>query len=337
MLVHEYARKQKDGNRLNRRKWIDIAFKRSSVLSLDNPEYQKWVKRFTLDILDQDLGRGDLTTNALFETKGRITRAVIQTKEPGVLAGLEEITWFYNQLNLTIERSKKDGDSIQSGEILCEVIGAENLLLETERTGLKVLQRMSGIATTTSHCINAVRKVGSAAEVVATRKTHWPLLDKKAVVLGGGATHRLGLWDAILIKDNHLKELKQLGFKTDYIEEALLRAWRHRLDAVFIEIEVETPQEAITAADVFKTLQEPIQTSNTLPCVIMLDNMLPSAICDIRKKLQSRNLDSHVLLEASGGISQENIDRYARAGVDIISLGSLTHSPKALDINQTVL
>lgn len=323
-------------NPLNRKKWINVAFKRLSVLSLDNPEYIKWVRRFTLDILEQDLGRGDLTTNALFETKGRITTGIIQTKKPGVLAGLEEVTWFYNQLNLTVESLKKDGDSIQAGEIICKVIGAENLLLETERTGLKVLQRMSGIATTTRHCINAIRKAGSAAEVVATRKTHWPLLDKKAVVLGGGGTHRLGLWDAILIKDNHLQELKQLGYQMDYIEEALLRAWRQRSDTVFIEIEVENPQEAITAAETFRTLQESTQTLNTLPCVIMLDNMLPTVICDVRKRLQTRGLYNHVLLEASGGINSENIDRYARAGVDIISLGSLTHSPKALDINQTI-
>jgi nicotinate-nucleotide pyrophosphorylase (carboxylating) len=322
---------------LNRKKSIEIAFKRVSELSLDNPEYKTWVKRFTIDIFNQDVGTGDLTTQALFKTRRRPTTAVIQTKESGVVAGLEEASWFYDQLTLTVQPWKKDGDRVQPGDILCEVIGPENTLLEAERTGLKVLQRMSGIATITRHCINAVRKAGSIAEVVATRKTHWPLLDKKAVVLGGGGTHRLGLWDAILIKDNHLEELKQLGYKTNYIEEALQRAWGHRFDAVFIEIEVGTPQEAITAAKTFKILQKSPHVSNTLPCVIMFDNMLPNIIRDVHKKLQMQNLYDHVLLEASGGIRQENIDTYANAGVDIISLGSLTHSPKALDINQTIL
>lgn len=322
---------------MNRKKIIETAFKRLSVLSLANPEYIKWVKRFTLDILDQDRGEGDLTSNALFGLQGRPTTAIIQTKEPGIVAGLEEVSWFYNQLNLKIDPQKKDGESIQSGDILCEVAGPENLLLETERTGLKVLQRMSGIATATQQCINALRKAGGIAEVVATRKTHWPLLDKKAVVLGGGGTHRLGLWDAILIKDNHLKEIKQLGYKTNYVEEALRRAWRRRLDAIFIEIEVETFQEAITAAETFRALQVSLQTPKDLPCVIMLDNMLPSNILKIWEELQNRNLSSYVFLEASGGIGLENIDRYAKVGVDIISLGSLTHSPKALDINQTVL
>lgn len=322
---------------MNRKKIIETAFKRLSTLSLANPEYKKWVRRFTLDILDHDRGIGDLTSNALFGSKGRPTTAIIQTKEPGIVAGLEEITWFYNQLNLKVDPRKKDGDSIQSGDVLCEVTGAENLLLETERTGLKVLQRMSGIATATWQCISTLRKAGSTAEVVATRKTHWPLLDKKAVVLGGGGTHRLGLWDAILIKDNHLNELKQIGYKTNYVEEALRRAWRLRLNATFIEIEVETRHEAITAAETFRTFQVSSQTSNGFPCVIMLDNMLPRSIHEIWKELQKRNLYNFILLEASGGIRLENIDKYAKVGVDIISLGSLTHSPKALDINQTVL
>ena len=322
---------------MNRKKIIEAAFKRFSVLSLANPQYKKWVKRFTLDILDQDRGDGDLTSDALFGIKGRPTTAIIQAKETGIVAGLEEVSWFYNQLNLKVNLQKKDGESIQSGNVLCDVTGPENLLLETERTGLKVLQRMSGIATATQHCINALRKAGGTAEVVATRKTHWPLLDKKAVVLGGGGTHRLGLWDAILIKDNHLKEIKQMGYRTNYVEEALHRAWQHRFDAIFIEIEVETHQEAITAAETFKALQGSSQISNGLPCVIMLDNMLPRKIRKIWKELQNHNLYSYVLLEASGGIRLENIDRYAKVGVDIISLGSLTHSPKALDINQTIL
>jgi nicotinate-nucleotide pyrophosphorylase (carboxylating) len=322
---------------MNRKTLIETAFKRLSVLSLANPEYKKWVKRFTLDILDQDRGDKDLTSNALFGVKGKPTTAIIQTKEPGIIAGLEEVIWFYNQLNLKVNPQKKDGESIQPGDILCDITGPENLLLETERTGLKVLQRMSGIATATQQCINTLRKAGGTAEVVATRKTHWPLLDKKAVVLGGGGTHRLGLWDAILIKDNHLKEIKRMGYKTRYVQEALRRAWRHRLDAIFIEIEVETPQEAITAAETFRTLQVSSGTAKDVPCVIMLDNMLPRNICKIYEELRNRKLYDFVLLEASGGIMLENIDRYAKVGVDIISLGSLTHSPKALDINQTVL
>jgi nicotinate-nucleotide pyrophosphorylase (carboxylating) len=322
---------------MNRKKLVEIAFKRFSALSLANPEYKKWVKRFTFDILDQDRGDGDLTSKALFGVKVKSSTALIQTKEPGIVAGLEEITWFYNQLNLKVDPQKTDGESIQSGDILCEVTGPEKLLLETERTGLKVLQRMSGIATATRQCITALRKAGGTAEIVATRKTHWPLLDKKAVVLGGGGTHRLGLWDAILIKDNHLKELKQIGYETNYVEEALRRAWQQRLNATFIEIEVETPQEAIIAAETFKIFQVSSQTSSEIPCVVMLDNMLPEEISEIWKELQKRNLHNLVLLEASGGITIENISSYAKVGVDIISLGSLTHSPKALDINQTVL
>ena len=128
-----------------------------------------------------------------------------------------------------------------------------------------------------------------------------------------------------------------MGYKTQYVEEALRRAWRHRFDAIFIEIEVETCQEAITAAETFRTLQVSSRTAKELPCVIMFDNMLPRNICKIWKEFQNRNLYNFVLLEASGGIRLENINKYAKVGVDIISLGSLTHSPKALDINQTVL
>lgn len=216
-----------------------------------------------------------------------------------------------------------------------ELEGLVGDLLKTERSGLKPLQRMSGIATMTQKLTNKIREQGYDTMVAATRKTDWQLLDKKAVCLGGGLTHRLSLHESILIKDNHLEELKRQGFTKNYIEEALDRAWKYKDEAVFIEIEVTTKQEAIRAAKKFRELQRNLK--NQRPCVIMFDNMASDEIKDTIEELKKRGLYNYVLFEASGGIKEDNILEYAKTGCDVVSLGALTHSSKALDISQEII
>ena len=320
---------------MNRKDLLNRGFKRGDRLVLSNPTYLTWVKRFTEDVLEQDLGEmGDITTTSIFGDKTDSARAVVRAKEDGVMAGIAEVTWFYEQHEIAVTSHKRDGDPVHAGDLVLELRASEKRLLETERTGLKVLQRMSGIATMTRRLLDQVKAAGADALVVATRKTHWPLLDKKAVWVGGGGTHRLGLWEAILIKDNHLEGLKREGYQKDYIEAALTRAWQHRDRAVFIEVEVEDEADALTAAKTFHDLQEP---GEVRPCVIMLDNMPPPQIKGVITALKERGLYDSVLLEASGGIAPDNLIEYAKTGVDILSLGSLTHSPKALDLNQTLI
>ena len=144
--------------------------------------------------------------------------------------------------------------------------------------------------------------------------------------MGGGLTHRFGLWDAILIKDNHLETLKSKGTK-DYIETAITKASAFEDEVGFIEIEVTSHEEATQAAKKFKTLHLKV------PCVVMLDNMTPKAIVSTIETLRDNDLYNSILLEASGKISPENIQEYAKTGIDIVSLGYLTHSAKALDMS----
>jgi nicotinate-nucleotide pyrophosphorylase (carboxylating) len=320
---------------MNRRELLTRGFTRLRGLELTNPEYLKWVKRFTMDVLEQDLGkRGDITTQLLFDDQTYPAKAVVRVKEDGVLAGIEEVTWFLQQKGIEVTPHIKDGERVHTGDSVLELRGSERDLLETERACLKVLQRMSGIASTTRRMVDKIVDAGLDTMVVATRKTHWPLLDKKAVYLGRGGTHRLGLWEAILIKDNHLEELKREGYTETYIEEALTRVWDQRSTVAFIEIEVETEEDACTAAEAFKRRQ---QQGEGIPCIVMLDNMSPKQIKRVIDELKTRDVYDQVLLEASGGINQTSILDYAKTGVDAVSLGALTHSPHALDMNQTLL
>jgi nicotinate-nucleotide pyrophosphorylase (carboxylating) len=320
---------------MTRKDLLTRGFKRGDGLVLSNPTYLTWVKRFTEDVLAQDLGaRGDITTTALFGERTAPARAVVRAKDDGVVAGLAEATWFYKHHGITVILHKRDGDPVCVGDCILELKASEKRLLETERTGLKVLQRMSGIASMTHRLITLLKAAGADTLVTATRKTHWPLLDKKAVCVGGGGTHRLGLWESILIKDNHLEGLQREGHHDDYVQEALTRAWPHRDLTAFIEIEVEDEANALTAAQTFNALQGP---TDVRPCVIMLDNMLPPQIRGVITALKARGLYDRVLLEASGGITPGNLIDYARTGVDILSVGALTHSPQALDLNQTLI
>jgi nicotinate-nucleotide pyrophosphorylase (carboxylating) len=183
---------------------------------------------------------------------------------------------------------------------------------------------MSGIATETRCLVDSLK--GYNTRVAATRKTLWKYLDKKAVFLGGGLTHRLGLWDSILIKDNHLESLKRDGTKNP-VEKAITLASRFADKVGFIEIETTNQNEAIKAARKFKQLKL------KKPCVIMLDNVQLDEIGQIIETLKNEILYDYVLLEASGNITSDNIKQYAETGVDVISLGYLTHSAKIFDMS----
>ena len=186
------------------------------------------------------------------------------------------------------------------------------------------MQRMSGIATETRHLVDLLRD--HKTRIAATRKTNWRYLDKKAVFLGGGLTHRFGLWDSILIKDNHLEALKCDGIKNP-VEKAITLVSQFVDKVGFIEIETTGQDDAIRAARKFKQLKL------KKPCITMLDNVTPNEIEQIIKKLKSKNLYDYVLLEASGNITPENIIEYAKTGVDVLSMGYLTHSAKIFDIS----
>ena len=202
---------------------LERAFQRGSELTLKNPVYREWIERFIVDEIQADVGiKGDITSRAVLPKKSSM-KAIIMTRQSGILAGLEEACFLFRKNGLKPIPKKKDGQRIRKGEIVLEIYGDTRELLRVERSAVDLLQRMSGIATLTAKLRTHIR---NRVPIAPTRKTQWRYLDKKAVFLGGGMTHRLALWESILIKDNHLAALKKQGV-TDPIALSLQRAWKN--------------------------------------------------------------------------------------------------------------
>ena len=308
---------------LDRQKLVEMAYQKGKELTLNNQLYVNWLDEFFTKEYRDDVLTGDITSNSIL-TKNKQTTAFLKAKTSGVIAGLEEVTWFLRKHGLEVKTHVTDGQIILKGDTVLELQGGQKEILTTERICLNVLQRMSGIATETKRLVDLIKD--SPTQIAATRKTLLRYLDKKAVYLGGGLTHRFGLWDSILIKDNHLETLKREGI-VDYVESAITKASLFVDSVDFIEIEVTSHEEALLAARKFKALQL------KKPCVVMLDNMTPSAITETLAALRRNKVYDNLILEASGDITPENIHEYAKTDVDVVSLGYLTHSAKVLDLS----
>jgi nicotinate-nucleotide pyrophosphorylase (carboxylating) len=308
---------------LDRQKLVELAYQKGKELTLSNKNYLCWLEAFFENEIRDDVGAGDITSEAvLAENKPR--KAFLKVKQSGVFAGIEEVSWFLRKHRLEVKFCVKDGEEVLSGETVLEIQGGQKDILAAERIALNVLQRMSGVATETKRLVDLLKDYET--RIAATRKAPLRYLDKKAVFLGGGLTHRFGLWDSILIKDNHLEALKNEGTK-DYIETAIARASEFVDKVGFIEIETTSHEEAVRAARTFKAL------GLKIPCVVMLDNMTPKKIEGTIETLRQEDLYDSVLLEASGEITPQNIQEYAKTGIDVVSLGYLTHSAKVLDLS----
>lgn len=270
-----------------------------------NWDVQELIKR----ALQEDIGHQDITTENLVDA-GHQSRGTFLAKSPGILAGMTVAEAVFRTLESDIhfEALKKDGDEIDRGDILAVVEGRTRSLLMGERVALNFMQRLSGIATRTHRMVDMIRY--EKAEIVDTRKTtpglRW--LEKYAVSVGGARNHRFGLYDGAMIKDNHIKAAG--GIKPAV---AVLRS---RIPhTIRIEVEVETLEQ----------LQEALEARAD---IIMLDNMA------IETMYQAAALaEGKALLEASGGITEDNLLEVARTGVDFISIGALTHSAGSLDIS----
>jgi nicotinate-nucleotide pyrophosphorylase (carboxylating) len=259
-----------------------------------------------------------LTTYSLISNNKNITACII-AKENGIVAGLEEFAFLNKDLKL--EFFKNDGSKIKNGDIIAKIGGSAKKILSRERTNLNLLQRMSGIATLTCE-LN--EKLNNNIKIAATRKTLWGLLDKKAVGLGGGLTHRLNLSDGIVIKDNHLKIL-------NYGIEKALNILKNKPKC--IEIEVESKKQALNAANIIKKTHNK-NRKNLF--AIMLDKIPPKETKLIIKNLKKRGLYDYVLLEASGNIKEDNLLQYKDCGADVISMGLITNSAKALNMSTEI-
>ncbi len=269
-------------------------------------------------LLEEDIGQGDVTSDAVVPSECTAQAEVI-TKGEGIAAGIEEVAVFAEAFGLQVEIEVSDGEKIEKGQILITLSGDARTILTIERTLLNLLSRMCGIATATRNLTEKIRKAHLKTRIAATRKSVPGLLyfDKKAVIVGGGDTHRLNLDDMVLIKDNHIVVAGSL-------ENAVKSAKKNASFSKKIEVEVASPEDALKAAEYGAD-------------IIMLDNFSPEEIKDAVEMLKKSEFAGKVLLEASGGITSENLLSYAAAGVDIISLGELTHSVKALDISLEII
>src|SRR6202034_457103 len=306
---------------------IEQALFRGGTLTIDNPQYRDVVVTLTEVLLRADLAPCDLTVKSL-GLKDKRASASILTRDPGVTAGLAELALMLEAHGLDVTFDKNYGDVVQPGDVLLRAVGHETKLLALERIGLNLVQRMSGIATAIRRLQECAWRRSPATRIVGTRKTPWGLLDKRALHLGNGGAHRLGLGDAIVIKNNHLALLA--ACEEEDARRAIAKAWQFRRDFAFIEVEVRGIGAARKAAEEFRRLQE--EASEEYPCLLMLDNMTPDQILTILDMLRREGLWDQTLVEASGRISESNLEAYAACGVDAISVGALTHSARSLDI-----
>jgi nicotinate-nucleotide pyrophosphorylase (carboxylating) len=317
---------------LSRSVRTERALFRGAALTMANPLYRESVDGFLAMMLAGDGVATDLTVAALDLRKHTAAKAEILAREPGVAAGLEEFAFLFRTAGVAVTPLVKDGDSFESGAVLAKLSGDQARLLSSERIGLNLLQRMCGIATAARSLQALAAGRNPETRVVGTRKTPWGLLDKRALHCGGVGTHRMSLSDAILIKNNHLKLIADR--EEEAAPAAILRAWRDRKDSAFIEVEVRSASAAVTAAETFGSLRE--QDDESYPCLVLLDNMAPPEIARVIETLRQERLWDHVLIEASGGVREANIEEYAASGADAISAGRLTHSARALDLCQRI-
>ncbi|MBO8159744.1 carboxylating nicotinate-nucleotide diphosphorylase [Thermosyntropha sp.] len=268
-----------------------------------------WLEDLIKRALEEDIGHGDITTESLISDEHQSCGEFI-AKTDGILAGIEvcRAVFSYLDKNIVFEGLKQDGDFIAKGDVIARVRGKTRTLLTGERLALNFLQRLSGIATKTYRMAEIIRYY--KAVLVDTRKTTPGLrfLEKYAVTVGGGCNHRFGLYDGVMIKDNHIKA-------AGGIQKAVTEVRRKVPHTVKIEVEVENLEQ----------LEEALAAQAD---IIMLDNM---SLDMMRQAVEMAK--GKALLEASGGITEDNILEVAKTGVDFISCGAITHSAASLDIS----
>jgi nicotinate-nucleotide pyrophosphorylase (carboxylating) len=276
-------------------------------------EAEKQIEEVVERALDEDSVWGDVTTQAVIppELQGK---ASIVAEASGVLAGAEVARMVFHRVDpsLRFELLIPEGSRVQPGDVIAKVEGRVASILKAERVALNFLQWLSGIASETHRYVEAIR--GLNTRIMDTRKTTPGLrfLEKYAVRVGGGYNHRLHLGNGVLIKDNHLAALHGQGMG---LGEVIARAKQKASQNLKVEVEVKTAEEAREAADAGAD-------------IVMLDNM---GLKEMRRAVEL--VRGRALLEASGGITLDNVRQVAETGVDFISVGALTHSPKALDIS----
>lgn len=278
------------------------------LVKLSSSEIQRAVRA----ALAEDIGGGDATSLSTIPASAKFT-VVMRAREPMVLAGIDFAESAFRQLsrNLKIKQLARDGQQLKAGATILQVSGSARAILSAERVALNFVQRLSGVATLTNHYVAEAR--GSRAKILDTRKTTpgWRRFEKYAVACGGGRNHRVGLFDMVLIKDNHLAALRDA--KPNAVAAAVMSA-RKKFPKLKVEVEADT-------------LAQVKQAVEARADIILLDNMSLSELRQAVKLVGSR-----AKTEASGGVNLKTVRAIAKTGVDFISVGALTHSARAVDV-----
>ncbi len=273
------------------------------------------VREMLAGFLQEDIGHGDITSDSIIPADRKVKAEILCKTDGAIVCGLEEAGIIFDLCGCTSRALVKDGSKVRKGKPVMTVAGPARSILKCERVALNLMMRMSGIATET----HRLSEAGRPAKIMATRKTAPGLryFDKKAVVLGGGLAHRMRLDDMVLIKDNHL-------VLAGSPEKCVRLARQNAGTDIKVECEARNRKEAISA----------IQAGAD---VVMLDNFTPKQAASAIKEITRLGLRKKARIEISGGVNYKNIKQYARAGADYISMGYITHSPRAVDLSLEML
>jgi nicotinate-nucleotide pyrophosphorylase (carboxylating) len=273
------------------------------------------VRQMLAHYLQEDVGAGDITSDSIIPAGLEAQAEIACKSRSAIVCGLEEASMVFDICGCNSQVLVKEGSKVEKGMAVMNVSGSARAILKAERTALNIMMRMSGIATETRCIVDLAKGI----TILATRKTAPGLryFDKKAVVLGGGGTHRMRLDDMVLIKDNHLNIVSD-------IEKSVRTARKNVGSSIKVECEARSEEEAIAAVAAEAD-------------IVMLDNFTPRQAQETIKKIKRMGLRQNVQIELSGGINQKNIRYYARAKPDFISLGYITHSFKAIDFSLQIM
>jgi nicotinate-nucleotide pyrophosphorylase (carboxylating) len=273
------------------------------------------IREILVKFLQEDVGAGDITSDNIICADMEAKAEIVCKSRFAIVCGLEEASMLFDICGCKSEILVKDGSKVVKGAVVMNVSGYARAILKAERTVLNIIMRMSGIATETRRMVDLAKGI----TILATRKTAPGLryFDKKAVFLGGGATHRMRLDDMVLIKDNHLVLVSDLG-------KCIRLAKKNVGSSIKVECEVRTKEEALAAV---------AAEADT----VMLDNFTPKQAQQTIRQIRRMGLRNKVKIELSGGINQNNIRQYSRTKPDFISLGYITHSSKTIDFSLEIM
>ncbi len=324
---------------LDRRKKVLDSHLLRNRLSFDDKNYQEaCLAYFEFQAkLDLPAGCEDVTSKLTLKDRAKcVVKAELVLKQDGMLAGIEESMWFLKQQKQITDvfSDAVDGEFARSGRRILFLQGEADYLLFVERHLVNFLQRMGGLATQAYEIIGAAAGFNPYVLICPTRKTYFGPLDKKAIVVAGGGSHRVYLSDAVLVKENHFASAGVSSSVADF-QHFLSSLTKHKENLAFVEVEVETPDQALRVAQILRDIKH--RNNSHVPYGILLDNFNTAQIIRTLSEIKQLGFWDDLFFEASGGITQNSLRDYVNSGVDIVSMGVLTNQSPTLDISLEIV